>query len=102
MFDLDTNTLRNVLFTLMPLFGLYRLAKTYRERKLTELPRGSALNEAWIRAEVKRGHRPRAIQAWRALYGSSSAEARAAIDTIDRELRGLPAQSHEPSTTDSP
>lgn len=97
MIDFDMNTLRNAAFALMPLFGLYRLAKTYRERKLTELPRGNALNEAWIRAEVKRGHRPRAIQAWRALHGCSSAEARAAIDAIDIELRGVRTPASTPT-----
>lgn len=91
MFDnFDTGTLKTIAFTLLPLFGLFRLVKRWLERRKSELPRGSALNDAWIRAEVRRGHRPRAIQAWRALHGGTSADARAAIDAIEAELNGRP------------
>lgn len=84
---LDLNLIRTAAFSLLPLIGLLRLWGRYRTRKKEEIPLGSALNDAWIRAEVKRGNRPRAMRAYRELHHANATDARAAIDAIEAELK---------------
>lgn len=84
----NTELLRNVLFTVMMVFGFVRMARRFYKSRKGELPMPSRLTEDDVRRLVRKGDRPRAVRAWRELTGDDLRTARRAIERLDAEMKG--------------
>lgn len=88
----DWSVLRNVLFGVALSVGFGHKAYKLYQQKRGEVPQKGRLDEAYVRAELKRGRRANAIRAWRELTGEDLRTARASIARIEAEL-GLPTHA---------